>query len=136
MKRGKISSNSMAVEATRFAGTHIARMCQYIINTSCRGQTDVVLNRHVGYHLRSSKYHAAHSHSFPSDILHFPLVATSGLTLSQQEPVANKINIEPPSWEGAYHEWLSTTRLLPVAYISKHSHSIILIHRGDNKLHL
>jgi hypothetical protein len=44
------------------------------------GTTDVVLNRHRrGYYLQSSEYHAAHSHSFPSSILHFSLVAPPGL---------------------------------------------------------
>jgi hypothetical protein len=32
-----------------------------------------------GYHLRSSDYETYHSHSFPSGILHFPLVAPPGL---------------------------------------------------------
>jgi hypothetical protein len=68
-----------------------------------------LINPSGGYHLRGSEYHAAHSQSFPSSILYFPLVALLG------------------------REWLSTTRLLPVTYISNHSYSIILIHCGGKQ---
>jgi hypothetical protein len=34
---------------------------------------------------------------------------------------------------GPYREWLSTTRLPPIAYNTKHSHSNVLIHRGGKQ---
>jgi hypothetical protein len=39
VKRGKVSSNLVTVEATKFARPHKSRMCQYIINLVHQGQT-------------------------------------------------------------------------------------------------
>jgi hypothetical protein len=38
MKRGKVSSNSVTHEATKFAGLHISHMCHNIIKLAHRGQ--------------------------------------------------------------------------------------------------
>jgi hypothetical protein len=58
MKRGKISSNSVTVEATKFAGFQMSHMCQYIINACCnRAQlTRSLVDAGEGYHLRSFEY--------------------------------------------------------------------------------
>jgi hypothetical protein len=39
VKRGKVSSNSTTVEATKLTGPHKSHMCQYIINLVHRSQT-------------------------------------------------------------------------------------------------
>jgi hypothetical protein len=39
-----------------------------------------------GYHRQSSEYHAAHYNSFPSSILHFPLVAQPGIEQTHKNP--------------------------------------------------
>jgi hypothetical protein len=45
--------------------------------------------------------------------------------------------MQPPKIRGPYHEQLSTTRLLLMAYITKHSHSIILFPSwGKEGIHL
>jgi hypothetical protein len=41
-----------------------------------------------------------HSHSFPSSILHFPLVARPGSHRANREPITNIIHIEPPVIRG------------------------------------
>jgi hypothetical protein len=35
--------------------------------------------------------------------------------------------------KGPYHEWLPTTRPLPIACITKHNHSIVLTHHGGKQ---
>jgi hypothetical protein len=99
------------------------------------GLTDTILNRHRrGLPPWSSEYE-----NRPFSLLliwYFPL-SPSCPTRSRIEPTRNHdsniIHIEPPSWEATYREWLSTTRLQPVAYFTNHSHSILLIHRGSNQ---
>jgi hypothetical protein len=54
------------------------------------------INTGGGYHLRSSEHENRPLSTFPSGILHFPLVALPGLTLSHKSD--HYINhIEPPS---------------------------------------
>jgi hypothetical protein len=71
-----------------------------------------------------------HSYSFPSGILQFPRLLSHS---ANKEPVANIIHKEPPVSRGAYLKRLLTTRLLLMAYFTKHSHSIILIHHGGKQ---
>jgi hypothetical protein len=58
------------------------------------------------------------------------------LTSDHSHPFTNINHIEPPSCEGAYRERLSITRLLPMAYNTKHSHSNVLDHHRVNKVSL
>jgi hypothetical protein len=84
VKRGKVSFYSTTVEATKFVGPHKSRMRQYIINASCgRAQsTWSLIDTGGGYHLWSSEYENRRLSTFPSGILHFPLVAPPNLTYS------------------------------------------------------
>jgi hypothetical protein len=74
-----------------------------------------------------------HSHSIPTGILHFPLVAHLVSHRGNKEPVTNITHIEPPVCRGAYSEGLLTTQLLLISYFTKHSHSIVLIHCGGKQ---
>jgi hypothetical protein len=73
--------NSVTVEATKFMGPHKSRMCQY--TTQCllqQGTIDAVLNRHRrGLPPWSSESNIRPFSTFPSSILHFPLVAPPDL---------------------------------------------------------
>jgi hypothetical protein len=99
------------------------------------GPTNVVLNRHRwGLPPWSSEYE-----NRPLSLLQIrysplsPSCPARSRIETTRNHASNIIHIEPPSWEGTYREWLLTTRLLPVAYFTKHSHSIVLIHRGGNQ---
>jgi hypothetical protein len=135
VKYNGVSSNSVTVDATKFVGPHKSCMRQY--TTQCllqHGTTDVVLNRHRrGLPPWSSESDIRSLSSFPSSISHFLLIAPPGLTISHL-PFTNINHIEPSSWEGVYREWVSTTRLLPMAYNTNHSHSNVLNHRRVNKV--
>jgi hypothetical protein len=83
-----------------------------------------------GYHLEAPNIRSDHSPSFPSSILHFPLIAL---------PVSNYVNhsiillnyIRPPSIEWPCREQIPATHLLPIAYTTKHSTlSLCFVHRG------
>jgi hypothetical protein len=87
MKRGKVSSNSATTKLLSFQGHYCLYASVHNSKLVAGGTTDVVLNWHRrGYHLRSSEYHAAHSHSFPSSILHFFLVAPPSLIEDNKNP--------------------------------------------------
>jgi hypothetical protein len=135
VKRGKVSSNSATVELLSFWGglVHICVSTQ--LKACCRGITDTILN----WHRRGLPPSELQISCDPLSLLpiQYSTLSPSCPARScrrQQEHIANIIHIKPPSWEGVNHEWLSTTRLLPVAYISNHSQSIVLIHRGGNKV--
>ncbi len=85
VKRGKVSSNSSTHEATKFAGPHKSHMHQYIIKCLfIRTQpTWALIDTGGGYHLGASNIRSDHSPSFPSSILHFRLIAASGLQLCE-----------------------------------------------------
>jgi hypothetical protein len=82
MKQGKLSFNSVTVEATKFVGPHKSRMRQYVINAYCnRAQpTWSLIDTGRGYHLLSFEYENRPLSTFPSGICHFSLVAPPGLT--------------------------------------------------------
>jgi hypothetical protein len=84
VKRGKISPNSSTHEGTQF-GDSICPECIIIFQMLVHlDPTDAGLNRHRrGYHLGAPNIRSDHSPSFPSNILHFPLIAPPGLQLSQ-----------------------------------------------------
>jgi hypothetical protein len=58
MKRGKVSSNSATVEATKFMWLHISHMLHYVINACCNGAQlmQSLIDTGGGYHLRNSEY--------------------------------------------------------------------------------
>jgi hypothetical protein len=84
VKRGKVSSNSSTHEATQF-GDSICPVC--ISTFKClfnRAQpTWALIDRGGGYHLGAPNIRSDHSSSFSSSILHFSLIALSGLQLCQ-----------------------------------------------------
>jgi hypothetical protein len=101
-------------------------MRQYIINACSLG-----LNQHDAEWTQAGQHGAEYENTplspFPSSILHFSQVAPPDLILCHNL-IVNINHIEPPSREGAaYHERLSITRLLPMAYITKHSHMCIVV---------
>jgi hypothetical protein len=85
IKRGKVSSNSVTHEVTKFAGPHKSRMCQYVIKCLLiRTQpTWSLIDTCGGYHLGDSDLRSSPLSTFPSSILHFPLIAPSDLQLCQ-----------------------------------------------------
>jgi hypothetical protein len=84
VKWGKVSSNSSKHEATQF-GDFICPIC--ISTFKClfiRTQpTRALIDTGGGYHLEALNIRSDHSPSFPSSILHFPLIAPPGLQLCQ-----------------------------------------------------
>jgi hypothetical protein len=87
-----------------------------------QGPTNAILNRHRwGYHLRSFKYENRSLSLFPSGILHFPLVASPSLKLPQSKSENRKPHQTSIDRKGPIMRALSTTRLLPIAYTTKHS---------------
>jgi hypothetical protein len=85
MRYGRVSSNSATVKASRFAGPKKSRMRQYTTQSLfIRTQpTWGLIDTGGGYHLGPPNIRSDHSHSFPSSILHFPLIAPPGLQLCQ-----------------------------------------------------
>jgi hypothetical protein len=84
IRYGRIPFVSAAHDATQFGDS----ICPLSINTFQmlvqQGSTDEGLNLHrEGYHLEALNIRSDHSSSFPSSILHFPLIAPSGLQLCQ-----------------------------------------------------
>jgi hypothetical protein len=80
VKRGKISYNPLAHEATKFGNS----ICPVCINTfKClfiRAQSTWALtDTGGGYHLRAPNFRSDHPSSFPSSILPFPLIVPSGI---------------------------------------------------------
>ena len=82
-RNGEVSSNSTTISVTRFTRPHKSSMRQYttqilfIRTQPTRALTDSA----GGYHLRSSEFQIRPLTSFPSNILHFPLIAPPGLRL-------------------------------------------------------
>jgi hypothetical protein len=83
VKRGKVSSNSSIHEATKF-GDSICLVCVstfkclFIRTQPPRALTDTG----GGYHLGAANFRSNHSSSFPSNILHFLLIAPLSLILN------------------------------------------------------
>jgi hypothetical protein len=130
----------MTVEATKFVGPHKSRMHRYIINACCSGAqlTRPLIDTGGGYHCRSSKHENRPFSPFPSGILYFPLVAPPGLNLwhilqeKNHKPHRASIGRKGPIGRG-----LSTTRLLPIAYTTKHSIlSLLTFHRCKQGSHV
>jgi hypothetical protein len=60
-----------------------SRMRQYTTQTYSSGPDDrSLIDTGAGYHLGAPNFRSDHSSSFPSSILHFPLIALPGLQLS------------------------------------------------------
>jgi hypothetical protein len=84
VRYGRITSVSAAHDATQF-GNFICPV--YISTFKClfnrAQQTRALIDSGRGYHLEASNIRSDHSPSFPSSILHFPLIAPPGLQLCQ-----------------------------------------------------
>jgi hypothetical protein len=83
VKRGKVSSDSLTHEATQY-GDSICPICVstfkwLFIQTQ---PTRALIDTGGGYHLGAPNFISDHSSSFPSSILHFPLIAPLGLILN------------------------------------------------------
>jgi hypothetical protein len=133
MKQGKVSSNSVPHDATQFVVPHESRMRQYttqslFIQTQ---PTRTLIDIGRGYHLGALNFRSDHSPSFPSSILHFPLIAPPGLHLCQPFDHLVRSTYDLHRSKGPYHKRIPTTRLLPIAYTTKHSLlSLSFFHRG------
>jgi hypothetical protein len=84
VRYGGIASISVAHDATQFGNS----ICQVCVSTfKClfiRTQpTRALTDTGGGYHLKAPNIISDHSPSFPSSILHFPLIAPPGLQLCQ-----------------------------------------------------
>jgi hypothetical protein len=83
VKRGKVSSNSLTHKATQF-GDSTSPVC--ISTFKClfiqTQPTRALIDIGGGYHLEALNIRSHHSPSFPSSILHFHLIAPSGLILN------------------------------------------------------
>jgi hypothetical protein len=83
VRYGRIAPVSAAHDATQF-GNSICSVC--VSTFKClfnRAQlTWALIDTGGGYHLEAPNIRSNHSHSFPSSILHFSLIALPGLQLS------------------------------------------------------
>jgi hypothetical protein len=84
VRYGRIASVLAAHDATQFRDS----ICPVCVSTfKClfiRTQpTRTLIDTGGGYHLEALNIRSGHSPSFPSNILHFPLIAPSGLQLCQ-----------------------------------------------------
>jgi hypothetical protein len=109
--------NSATVKATKFVGPHKSRMHQYIINLVHLGQAIGPQSTQAG----ATTFEALNMKTYHSQ----PFCPASHKDIN---PIAKINHIEPPSWEGALLWAVSTTRLLPITYFTKHSLSTVLIH--------
>jgi hypothetical protein len=101
VRYGRVLSNPATVEATKLVAPHKSRMRQFIINAWSIGP-----NRHDPWStqvgattFRAPNIKTDHSPTFPSGILHFPLVAPPGLILCHNLKVKAINHIGPPSVE-------------------------------------
>jgi hypothetical protein len=79
VRYGRIASVPMAHDSTQF-GDSICPICINTLKCLCiRALTDTC----GGYHLGALNFRSDHSHSFPSSILPFPLIAPPDLQLCQ-----------------------------------------------------
>jgi hypothetical protein len=101
MKRGKVSSNSTTVEATKFVGPHKSCMCQYIINLVPRGQMIGPQSTRMG--ATTSELWIWHQTTLNLFIQDSPQPPSWLRPVSHRTTnlIANINHIEPPSWEGA-----------------------------------
>jgi hypothetical protein len=80
IRYGRIASVSAAYDATQF-GDSICPIC--VCTFKClfiqTQPTRALIDTGGGYHLDAPNIRSDHSPSFPSSILHFPLIATLGL---------------------------------------------------------
>jgi hypothetical protein len=83
IRYGRRASISVAHDATQF-GNSICLVCVSTFQMLHSDPTDVGLKRHKrGYHVGAPNFRSNHSPSFPSSILHYPLIALPGLQLCQ-----------------------------------------------------
>jgi hypothetical protein len=110
----------------------MSRMHEYTTQTcSLEPDDGSLIDLGGGYHLGALNIESDHSPSFPSNILHFFLIAPPGLELYQPFDHLAKPHRTSIIRKWPYHEWISTTRLLPIAYPTKHSIlSLCIFHRG------
>jgi hypothetical protein len=100
--------------------------CLFIRTQPMRALTD----RGRGYHLGAPNIRSDHSCSFPSSIVHFPLIALPSLWLCQPFDHLAKPHRTSIDRKGPYREQIPTTHPLPIAYTTKHSVlSFCFIHR-------
>jgi hypothetical protein len=103
VKWGKVSSNSVAVKATKFVGPHKSCMRKYIINACCNMAQPMrsLVDTGEGYNHQSSEHENRPLSPFPSGILHFVVVAPPSLKLCHILKVKTINHIGPPSIERA-----------------------------------
>jgi hypothetical protein len=82
VRYGMIASVSVAHDATQF-GDFICPLCVSIFKClfNRAEPTRALIDSGGGYHLEALNIRSDHSPSFPSSILHFPLIALPGLQL-------------------------------------------------------
>jgi hypothetical protein len=84
VRYGRIAFVSMTHEATQFVGPHkISYASAYNSNLPTESDGQSLTDTGGGYHLGAPNFRLDQSHSFPSSILYFPLIAPSGLQLCQ-----------------------------------------------------
>jgi hypothetical protein len=85
IRYGRITSVLATHYASKFAGLHISCMCQYIIECLFiwAQPTRALIDTGGGYHLVVLNLWSRPLSTFASNILHFPLIAPSGLQLCQ-----------------------------------------------------
>jgi hypothetical protein len=115
---------SLGIPNNPYALVHFK--CLFIWTQPTRALNDIG----GGYDLGALNFRSGHSPSFPSSILHFALIALPVPNYADHSIILLN-QIEPPSIERAYRERIATTRLLPIAYTTKHSIlSLYFFHRG------
>jgi hypothetical protein len=103
MKYGGVSSNLATVEATKLAGPHKSRMCQYIINACCnRAQpTGSLTDISGGYNLGAPNLISDHSQPYHL-VFSTPPCWPRPVSHRATNSIANINHIEPPYEEYAF----------------------------------
>jgi hypothetical protein len=107
-------------------------MCQYTTQTCSLGSDDwSLIDSGGGYHIGASNIRPDHSPYFPSSFLHFSLIVPPGLQLCQPFDHLAKPHRVSIVRKWSYHERILVTRLLLIAYPTKHNIlSLSFYHRG------
>jgi hypothetical protein len=93
--------------------------------------TWALINIGRGYHLGAPNLRSSPLSTVPSSILHFPLIAPSGLQLWQPFDHLTKPHRTSIDRKGPYREQIPTTHLVPIAYtIKRNILSFCFFHRG------
>jgi hypothetical protein len=127
-RRGEESSNSVTIKAPMFSGPHLSRMHQYIIKLACWARRSFVNRDRWGLPPRSSESDKRPLSTFPSSVLHSPLIGPARSHIESQSDRYHKSHRTISEYGGpitsgyqpvGFYQW---PILLSIAILSFHFH--------------